>query len=867
MFSCLKLGDPAFFQSAYQTHSAMEVVLEQVQLMFSLENIVDVAVANNTLYIAVGAVSVIRIDLAEPTKVTEIQIPRRIDDTGTIRAIFADTSGAHLILVTSTHEHYFLNRDADSFRHLAKLKGVSTTAIGWNPTSSTRAPGVILLGTENGLIYEAEVEPQASESYFKRDVRYLKQIWASTAGGAVGGIHCSTSGNQFKLLALVGATVYSWVTEVSKNSLADIYKQLFALPPGTRSLGKDTEHGMLQISPNGERFAVLVPGTLYSATVSEELSGQVIDSPPNTSGLLVSNYHALLTDSRSLFTFNLLTEQQVSVSELSPAALGVCSDRRQATFWAFGSDSLTEINLQNEEADMWKMFVANKQFDAALQIVKNQPDRRLIYAEMANAELEAGDFRSAAAHWGLSDAYLEGITAKLLEAGDIKALSILFTNRLSITRERVKQVILSSWIVEFLLQLGDPKPVMEFLKSKKTAIDKPTIFQLLQQHGNDDLLLDFANLVGDYGYVVDFYVLHDQWSKALKVMREADVEELVYRHSKVLLAALPQETVETWMLIPNLDPLRLLPALLEHAKQFRGEAAKSQVIRYLRFLIFKKQVKEPMVDNALIYAYAQTPGEDELLRFVKEREQHFVYFDFALRLCLTYNKFRTAICIYTLMDLREEAVELALEHDMLDEATAIAEQSLENERLSKALWIRIARMRIAKDGSAGALALAANKNVPIEELLPLLPDFDSLGDFAPEVIKGLEKSSRRLEQIDDEMNQSLRSSKTMQSQIAELKKRYVLVEQGEECQLCEFPLVTRNFYVFPCQHAFHYDCLIKELETVPGTARQIRAVKESGDAHEEQQKQLQSIVSTRCLLCSEAKIDLIDQPLIADLSS
>ncbi|PRT53043.1 Vacuolar protein sorting-associated protein 18 [Wickerhamiella sorbophila] len=843
----------------------MEVVLEQVQLMFSLENIVDVAVANNKLYIAVGAVSVIRIDLSEPTKVKEIQIPRRGESGGSIKAIFTDYSGAHLILVTSTFEHYYLNGDADDFRHLSRLKGLKTSAIGWSPLVNSRSPGVILLGTESGLLYEAEVEPHASESYFKRDVRYLKQVWQCPAGGAFGGIHCGIGQKSIHLIALAGATIYSWRDEMLKNStLTDVYKHLFTLAPGSRSLGTQTEAGMLQVSPNGERYAVLVPGTLYTAKISEELSGNVIDTPPNAAGLLLSNYHALLADSRSLYAVNIWTEKQVSVSQFPGEISGVYCDRQQQTFWAFSAEGLTEIKLENEESDMWRTFVSNKQFEEALSVVKDQADRRYIYAEMAASELEAGNYREAAAHWGLSDAYIEGITAKLIDLNDVQALVALFTNRLSITRGKAQRIMLSSWIVEFLLQQGDPQPVMAFLRGRKDVFDKDTVFELLQQHGDNDLLLDFANLVKDYGFIVDFYILHDEWSKALKVMRDADVVELVYRHSKVLLAALPQETVETWMLIPNLDPLQLLPALLDQARYFRGDVSKSQVIRFLRYLIFKKNVQEPMVDTALMYAYAQAPGEDELLQFVKDREQSFVYFDSALRLCLNYGKIKTAIHIYTLMDLREEAVELALKHDLLDEAVSIAEQSLENERLSKALWLRIAKMRVAKDGPAGALVLAESGNLSIEELLQLLPDFESLGDFAPNVIRGLEKSSRELKKINEEMTQSLLAGRNMQSQSDDLKKRYVLVEQGEDCQTCHFSLLTRKFYVFPCQHGFHFDCLIKELESTPA-GRQIRTIKASSAPAEEQDQKLDEIVSSCCLLCSDSRIDLVDRPLVVDL--
>jgi hypothetical protein len=33
----------------------------------------------------------------------------------------------------------------------------------------------------------------------------------------------------------------------------------------------------------------------------------------------------------------------------------------------------------------------------------------------------------------------------------------------------------------------------------------------------------------------------------------------------------------------------------------------------------------------------------------------------------------------------------------------------------------------------------------------------------------------------------------------------------ETCVRCEAGLMTRQFYVFPCGHGFHADCLIKQV--------------------------------------------------------
>ena len=41
--------------------------------------------------------------------------------------------------------------------------------------------------------------------------------------------------------------------------------------------------------------------------------------------------------------------------------------------------------------------------------------------------------------------------------------------------------------------------------------------------------------------------------------------------------------------------------------------------------------------------------------------------------------------------------------------------------------------------------------------------------------------------------------------------RYGFIGATDKCRLCNFPLLTRQFYLFPCQHCFHADCLTTEV--------------------------------------------------------
>lgn len=96
----------------------------------------------------------------------------------------------------------------------------------------------------------------------------------------------------------------------------------------------------------------------------------------------------------------------------------------------------------------------------------------------------------------------------------------------------------------------------------------------------------------------------------------------------------------------------------------------------------------------------------------------------------------------------------------------------------------------------------------IEDILPFFPDFVVIDDFKDEICNALEGYSAHIETLKGEMEEATQNAEAIKKDIAELKNRFVTVEAGERCSKCSYPLLTRQFYVFPCQHSFHADCLI-----------------------------------------------------------
>lgn len=106
-------------------------------------------------------------DLRKKTN-TPAELPKKtasIDDK--VSKIFQDPTGQHVIISTAGGENYYLEggKGSKKLKHLSKLRGVCIESVAWcphrEPTDQSTHP--ILLGTNKGVLFETEIEPQNEE--------------------------------------------------------------------------------------------------------------------------------------------------------------------------------------------------------------------------------------------------------------------------------------------------------------------------------------------------------------------------------------------------------------------------------------------------------------------------------------------------------------------------------------------------------------------------------------------------------------------------------------------------------------------------------------------------------------------------------
>jgi len=69
-----------------------------------------------------------------------------------------------------------------------------------------------------------------------------------------------------------------------------------------------------------------------------------------------------------------------------------------------------------------------------------------------------------------------------------------------------------------------------------------------------------------------------------------------------------------------------------------------------------------------------------------------------------------------------------------------------------------------------------------------------------------------IQNLKEEMEDATKSAEVIRSEILSFRNGYTLIQPSDVCSSCQEQLMTKAFYMFPCSHCFHAECLIKEMQ-------------------------------------------------------
>ena len=602
----------------------------------------------------------------------------------------------------------------------------------------------------------------------------------------------------------------------------------------------------------------MVPRSIFPETMSARGGRKLIQDP--IASMTLTQWHILALVEGRIVAVNRLSGDVVydqAVLEAGQGALGLLSDQQKNTFWLFTSQEIFEVVANNEDRDVWKIMLQNQDYAGALRYAKSATQQDCVATASGDHLSRKGQYLEAAKVWGKSSKAFEDVCLNLIDHGQEDALRKYLLTKLTTYKKSyiMQRVMIATWLVQIfmaklnslddmvatkaeLLEHIDTRGAQEELQSTRREyqdfvtkhradLDAKTVYEVVGSHDREEELLYFANAVNDYKFVLSYWVQREQWSEALAVLNKQSDVEVFYQYSNVLMTHVPSCLVDLLTRRSYIEPQRIVPALLSYNQGAKTALNQNQAVRYLNFVINNYPECASSIHNTLISIMAShaSSSEGALLSYLESQPRPPAYDeDFALRLCIQHKRVQSCVHIYSSMGQYLQAVELALDYGDTDLAAIVADRPEGQDKLRKKLWLLIAEKKIHEEsGIKSAIEfLKRCELLRIEDLIPLLPDFVVIDDFKEEICDALEEYSRHIDSLKQEMDSSADTAEQIRAEIKALDMRYAIVEAGEKCWICSLPVLSRQFFVFPCQHAFHSDCLGRKVVEGAGLGKRKR---------------------------------------------
>jgi hypothetical protein len=590
---------------------------------------------------------------------------------------------------------------------------------------------------------------------------------------------------------------------------------------------------------------------------SESASGRQRAVQDSIDSIVLTQWHIVHLVGRRIIAINRLDDRVVYdqvILDPGHEALGLFADQQKNTFWLFTTQEIFEIVVTDEDRNVWKVMLKTEHFDAALRYARGPAQKDAVATASGDYLVSKGSFIEAAGVYGKSSKPFEQVALIFVDNDQQDALRKYLLTKIATYKKSsiMQRIMIASWLVDiFMSKLNslddtiitkaelsetlNPEQTkdqlhtirtefQEFAKKYKSDLDRKTTYDIISSHGREEELLYFASAVDDYNYVLGYWMQRERWKEVLDVLKKQTEPEIFYRYSSGLITHVATDLVDILMRHSDLKPRNLIPALLNYDRNFQGPLSQNQAVRYLLHVINQLNSTDAAVHNTLISIYASHPSKDEsaLLSYLESQgDEPSFDSDFALRLCIQHSRVQSCVHIYSTMGQYLQAVELALEHSEIDLASLVADRPISNPALRKKLWLAVAKKVISQsNGIKTAIEFLKRCDLlKIEDLIPFFPDFVVIDDFKEEICAALEDYSRNIDALKKEMDESAQTATNIKIDIAALDHRYAIVEPGEKCYICGLPLLSRQFFVFPCQHAFHSDCLGRKVMEQAGLGK------------------------------------------------
>lgn len=455
--------------------------------------------------------------------------------------------------------------------------------------------------------------------------------------------------------------------------------------------------------------------------------------------------------------------------------------------------------------------------------------------------------------------------------------SWVLEHRLHIVNEKDREIELSNLDrnAKETEKLRSSKPLRDFLAIGEKILHSDVTYSLLQGHGRFREFVSYAELKEKYEDIILHHLNEGQFDSALmgleklrekgEVLSKMDdsknldeeggnrqkksmikseklpfdlIRDIIYSHGHVLMYEMPEATLQfldkrdrSGERVVELDLTKLMPGFMKVPVSRRicvveflqDDCAKSGRCKdrsvHNLYIMFMSDLE----DEVKLAEYLSTQEEALKTQEMKEgQEAREILFDteFALKCFERNHLIRPQLKLYSMMGLYSNAVDLALNNNMIEEAKDIAlkpeGETDEVLHLKKKLWLQIAfhLIHIQETEECMRLTRESEGFLQIEDLLPHFDDGFRIELFKDEISDSLKGYVETIKKQKNDLNVYEKTAEEIKNELRHLRSRHFDLKGDEKCQECSRSIFGEEFYLFPCRHCYHKECLRKKAKTL-----------------------------------------------------
>lgn len=475
------------------------------------------------------------------------------------------------------------------------------------------------------------------------------------------------------------------------------------------------------------------------------------------------------------------------------------------------------------------MYLDKNEFGLAKKYSRNNPVHyNVVLSRIGDDLYQKKRYMDCAKVLAQTKRSFEEVTLKFLQVDENLPLICYLKSRLDECDSLLDQTqitMLVAWTVELFLtemnhsSLSSLELQKEFDDFMRKAIvqsclseNRKVIYEIIASHGDNFNLTALTTLNEDYEDVINQYIQDNEYHDALETLKIQKKPDLIYKFAPILIEELPKETIQTLLdRGKSLNVVKLLPTLL----CLKSDKHRAEIIKYLEFSVHSIGIQEQAVHNYLIQLYAKYQDGDKMMRYFETqgKELSMIHYDvhYALQLCKEYNIKEACVFLLCLLELWQQAVELSLTiNSKLSQQTASQPSDRE---LRRKLWLIIAEHEIKKkeDVQEALDLLKVCDLLRIEDLLPFFSDFQKIDLFKEAICDSLKEYNCKILDQKKEMEECAEAAAKVRESIQSFRNRSITISARDKCSACGHFLLLMPFFLFPCCHKFHLDCLEKHL--------------------------------------------------------